>query len=190
MGLLPPLRRQRKGNRGPLTFPANLNSSPHHTGSQKNDRHLFVRPMTSITADQSDMQEESPYVVEQVLVVGSDNQRSRLRGVPVATHLCAPMANPELHRMALMGGMFANFVHRESNNLLRLDSAAAVSLDRSQTAGDEDVADAWCLQSINLAWSGNVVDGDGTYVLKHGGTSRRRDCHSADQHSLSLQQFL
>ena len=36
-------------------------------------------------------------------MVASDSNQSRLRVVPIASHLCAPMAAPALHKAALMG---------------------------------------------------------------------------------------
>lgn len=43
-------------------------------------------------------------------------------------------------------------------------------------AGNEDIADAWCVQSLHLTWSGNLVDAEGTYVLKHAGTDKFLSC--------------
>ena len=123
---------------------------------------------------------KKPYVVDTQIAVASESRVSRLRVIPVANHKFSSMGNKDRHRKCIMGGASINFVHRDSDKFLCIQSDGdhiAVSLSSpSEFTGSELVAHSWCIMNIDLEWSGATQNGDRTCCLKHSQTDLFLQC--------------
>eukprot|EP01052_Picozoa_sp_SAG31_P011819 SAG31_NODE_679_length_12887_cov_3.259540_2_plen_163_part_00 len=112
--------------------------------------------------------------------------------VPVASDAFSYMANKEQHQKTVMGGAYVCLQHRGSGTFLAVDSPRHMNLpdkqisleEPEQYSGVEPMADNWCIDDIDVEWSGRKIEKHRAHSLRHWVTGLFLECN--DDGSLQM----
>ena len=124
---------------------------------------------------------EDIHSADREAIVGSGQLKTRFRTVPISKFSYSKAVNPVMLNTQLFGGSFVHLCHKATGNIITLDSTVTpasmsedetirqtVSMGKDEKDGQFRVTQSWCLQQVDLSWSGQRILGGPFMLIKHG----------------------
>ena len=124
---------------------------------------------------------EDIHSADREAIVGSGQLKTCFRTVPISKFSYSKAVNPVMLNTQLFGGSFVHLCHKATGTIITLDSTVTpasmsedetirqtVSMGKDEKDGQFRVTQSWCLQQVDLSWSGQQILGGSLMLIKHG----------------------